>query len=172
MMNEATGNRFSLTREEFLDNFVQLLNATKDYQELIATVEAEEDPDPQEFKALILDKVNRLKLGGVNTRSMELIGTYLRFSLERFTGDKLQFLLPDDLDDGFFTINDGFVDLSSRIESAGQELREIEEKVYFLTRMLPPQNIDKIRLLLKAVSSLFKSIIRKDFEDLEPGRSV
>jgi len=155
-----------LTREEFLDNFLQLLNTLKGYQELILKVE-EEDLEAAKVKILVQEKINQLKFGGVNVRTMEMIGTYLRFSLEKFTGDKLQFLLPDEPNDSFFKVNDGFLELSDKITQMEGELEEIQEKVYFLTKTLPPQSMDKTRLLLRAVSSLFKSIVRKDYQDIE-----
>jgi chemotaxis protein CheZ len=98
---------------------------------------------------------------------MEIIGTYLRFTLEKFKGDKLTFLIPDNLNDDFFSINDGFLDLSKTIQKVEEELKEIEEKVYYLVRLLPPHNVDKIRLLLKTISSFFKSIVRRDIADMD-----
>lgn len=150
-----------------MESFVQLYHAIKDYDELVNLVSEDKLLDPQELKSLIQSRISQLEFGSVNVKAMEIIGTYLRFTLEKYKGEKLTFLIPDNLHDDFFSMNDGYLDLSKSIQKIEEELKEIEEKVYYLARLLPPQNVDKIRLLLKAISSFFKSIVRKDIEDME-----
>ncbi len=38
----------------------------------------------------------------------------MRFTLEKFKGEKIKFQIPDKLDDDFFAVNDGFQNLSAR----------------------------------------------------------
>lgn len=166
-MTDSQFTRVSISRADFLDSFVQLYNAIKDYDELLIQFSGEDHLSPDIITKMVQDRMNYLELGSVNVKSMELIGAFLRFSLENFQGEKLNFLMPDEPDDDFFTINDGYLNLSKNIEKVEEEIREVEEKIYYLTRLLPPRNIDKIRLMLKAISCFFKSIIRKDHEDME-----
>ncbi|PCI27933.1 MAG: hypothetical protein COB67_07510 [SAR324 cluster bacterium] len=163
---EANGTKISISRTDFLDSFVQLYRAIKDYDELLVMFADEDKLEPEKVRALILKRMNNLELGAVNVRSMELIGAYIRFSLEKFKGEKLHFMLPDEPGDDFFAINDAYLQLSKNIEEVEQELHEIEEKIYYLVRLLPPQQMDKIRLLIKAIASFFKAIIRKDQGDM------
>ena len=158
-------HRFSISKEEFLENFVHLFESLKDYQELLTKID-DEELDPIAIKSLIHEKTNNLKFGGVNVRVMELIGIYLRFSLEKFNGSNLQFLVPNEPDDGFFKLNDGLESLSTDLHKYQKELNLIEEKIYFLTRILPPQNVQKVRLVLRTISGFFKSIIRQDHADM------
>ncbi len=166
-MEALPSNKVTISRSEFLESFVQLYHAIKDYDELINLVSGDKELSPKEIKSMIQSRVNQLEFGSVNVKAMEILGTYLRFTLEKFKGDKLTFLIPDNLNDDFFSVNDGFLDLSKTIQKVEEELREIEEKVYYLVRLLPPHNVDKIRLLLKTISSFFKSIVRKDFDDMD-----
>ena len=76
-------------------------------------------------------------------------------------------MLPEDPDDDFFTADDGFMDLANRIGTVSSELKSIEEKIYFLIHLVPSPNKKRLRMLLRAISGLFKSIIRKDTEDIE-----
>lgn len=166
-MTVTTANKVTISRAEFLESFVQLYHAIKDYEELVYLFSSGESLQPQEIKAIVQDRMNHLEFGSVNVRAMEIIGTYLRHTLEKYKGEQLTFLIPDAPNDEFFAINDGYLDLSRNIQKIEEDLREIEEKVYYVSRLLPPQNVDKIRLLLKAISSFFKSIVRKDIEDMD-----
>lgn len=166
-MNAVSSNKVTISRSEFLDSFVQLYHAIKDYDELVNLVSEDRSLDPQDIKNIIQTRISQLEFGSVNVKAMEIIGTYIRFTLEKFKGDKLTFLIPDDLHDDFFSLNDGYLDLSKSIQKVEAELREIEEKVYYLARLLPPHNVNKIRLLLKAISSFFKSVVRKDIDDMD-----
>lgn len=165
-MGAITSNKVTITKSEFLESFVQLYHAIKDYEELINLVSDDKALSAHDIKTIIQGRISQLEFGSVNVKAMEILGTYLRFTLERFKGDKLTFLIPDNLTDDFFSLNDGYLDLSKSIQKIESELKEIEEKVYYLARLLPPNNVDKIRLLLKAISSFFKSIIRKDMIDM------
>ncbi len=166
-METVANNKVTISREEFLESFSQLYHAIKDYDELITMVSGDKSLKDKDIRALIQSKVNQLTFGSVNVKAMEIIGTYLRFTLEKFKGEKLTFLIPDNLNDDFFSLNDGYLDLSKSIQKVEEDLREIEEKIYYLARLLPPHNVDKIRLLLKAISSFFKSIVRKDIDDMD-----
>lgn len=150
-----------------MESFTQLYHAIKDYDQLINMVSDDKSLKASDIVSQIQARISQLEFGSVNVRAMEIIGTYLRFTLEKFKGDKLTFLIPDNLNDDFFSVNDGYLDLSKSIQKVEEDLREIEEKVYYLSRLLPPHNVDKIRLLLKATSSFFKSIVRKDIDDME-----
>ncbi len=165
-MGTAIANKVTISRNEFLDSFVQLYRAIKDYDELINLVAQDETMGDQDIRSVIQNRISHLEFGSVNVKAMELLGTYLRFTLEKFKGDKLTFLIPEEINDEFFSLNDGYLDLSKGIQQVESELREIEEKIYYLVRLLPPYNVDKISLLLKAISSFFKSIIRKDIDDI------
>ena len=166
-MEPIASNKITISREEFLESFVQLYHAIKDYDDLISLVSEDKSLTSADIKSIIQSRINQLEFGSVNVKAMEIIGTYLRFTLEKFKGDKLTFLIPEDLNDDFFSLNDGYLDLSKSIQKVEEELKEIEEKVYYLVRLLPPQNVDKIRLLLKTISSFFKSIVRKDIDDMD-----
>ncbi len=166
-MTALINNKVTISRNDFLDSFIQLYHAIKDYDELINLVSDATTQDPQEIKRIIKSRISQLEFGSVNVKAMEIIGTYLKSTLKKFKGEKLTFLIPDHLEDGFFTLNDGYMDLSKSIQKVEEELREIEEKVFYLVRLLPPHNVGKIQLLLKAISSFFKSIVRKDFLDME-----
>ncbi|MCP4751284.1 MAG: protein phosphatase CheZ [Proteobacteria bacterium] len=166
-MNETRPNKISISRSDFLDSFTQLYHAIKDYDELIGLVSRDQAFSLEKVKDIIQDRMTKLEFGSVNVKAMEIIGAYIRFTLEKFKGDTLSFLIPDSPDDDFFSINDGFLELSEKIETIEHELKEIEEKVFYISRLLPPHNIEKIRLLLKAISSFFKSIVRKDIEDMK-----
>ena len=166
-MSAVISNKVSISRSEFLDSFVQLYHAIKDYDELVNLVSEDKSLDPQDIKTIIQNRISQLEFGSVNVKAMEIIGTYLRFTLEKFKGEKLTFLIPDDLHDDFFSLNDGYLDLSKSIQKVEEELKEIEEKVYYLARLLPPHNVNKIRMLLKGISSFFKSIVRKDVDDMD-----
>ena len=165
----TSGNNYtiSISREDLLESFVQLYHAIKDYDELIGLVSNQQEFSPGKIREIVQTRMSNLEFGSVNVKAMELIGAYMRFTLEKFKGDKVTFQIPERPEDDFFEINDGYQKLSSRIETIEQELKEIEEKVFYISRLLPPRNIEKIRLLLKAISSFFKSIIRKDVIDME-----
>ncbi len=166
-MEALPSNKVTISRSEFLESFVQLYHAIKDYDELINLVSDDKSLDPKDIKKIVQSRINQLEFGSVNVKAMEILGTYLRFTLEKFKGDKLTFLIPDNLNDDFFSLNDGFLDVSKTIQKVEEDLREIEEKVYYLVRLLPPHNVDKIRLLLKTIASFFKSIVRRDFDDMD-----
>ncbi len=161
-----SNNRVSISRSDFLDSFVQLYHAIKDYDELITLCSNDSDLDSNKLRSIIQNRMNNLEFGSVNVRGMEIIGAYVRSTLANFKGDKLNFLLPDNPDDDFFAVNKGYLELSKTIEVIEEELKEIEEKIYFLSGLLPPHNIQKIQLLLKAIASFFKSIVRKDSDDM------
>ncbi|MCP4296184.1 MAG: protein phosphatase CheZ [Proteobacteria bacterium] len=160
------GIKVSVTKSEFLECFIQTYHAIKDYEELMKTLSDQDEIDPDHLDELLLERQKHMELGAVNVRSMELIGAFIRFALKRFKGEKLNFLVPEDPGDDFFSLNDAYLNLSEKIEEVEKELYSIEEKIYFLIRLLPPQNIDKVRLIIKAIAGMFKSIIRKDSEDL------
>lgn len=166
-MDTKGSNKISISKADLLDSFVQLYHAIKDYDELIGLVADEKQYSIQKIKEIVRTRMSNLEFGSVNVKAMELIGAYLRFTLEKFKGEKIKFLIPDEPDDDFFAVNNGFLSLSDNIENIEKELQEIEEKVYYISRLLPPKNIEKIRLLLKAISSFFKSVVRKDSTDME-----
>ena len=166
-MSSNNSHRISISKAELLESFVQLYHAIKDYDELVGQVADEKHTSMLKIKEIVQTRMSNLEFGSVNVKAMELIGAYMRYTLEKFKGEKITFLIPDGPDDDFFAINDGFLHLSDQIETIEKELLEIEEKVFYISRLLPPINIEKIRLLLKAISSLFKSIIRKDSTDME-----
>ncbi len=163
----AQTHNCTLTQEEFLDSFIQLYHAIKDYEELLVSFADETQLDEQTIKREMRKRINQMQFDGVSTKSMEMIGAYLRFSLKNFQGDKLSFAVPDEPTDDFFAANEGLLPTAKAIAKAEQGLLEVQEKVYFLTRLLPPRNTERLRLLLKSISSLFKAIIRQDFVDLE-----
>ncbi len=166
-MSNGSNYTISISKADLLESFVQLYHAIKDYDELIGQVSNEPEFSPVKIKEIVQERMSNLEFGSVNVKAMELIGAYLRFTLEKFKGEKIKFQIPERPEDDFFAINDGFLHLSSRIETIEQELKEIEEKVFYISRLLPPKNIEKIRLLLKAISSFFKSVVRKDVLDME-----
>ncbi|MGK0288844.1 MAG: chemotaxis protein CheZ [bacterium] len=98
---------------------------------------------------------------------MNLLGAYLKYTLGLLKGEKITFLIPENPDDEFFRFNPGYVDLSKDIQSVEGELSEVEDKVFYLTKFLTITNKEKIRKLLRAISSFFKSIIRKDQLDIQ-----
>ena len=157
----------SLTRDEFLDSFVDLYQAIKDYESLLVMFADQARPEPTEVMQLIEEQLNHFDFDGVNAKAMGMIGAYIKFTLSNFKGSKLTFSIPDSPGDGFFKDNDGLVDMSDHIEQTERGLLDIQEKIYFLTKIIPPKNVEKIRLLLKSISSLFKSIVRKDLQDLD-----
>ncbi|MFH2131708.1 MAG: protein phosphatase CheZ [bacterium] len=165
-MGKKSGYPISISKNDLLESFVQLYHAIKDYDELLELVSDDQKYSPQKIKEIVQLRMSHLEFGSVNVKAMELIGAFLRFALEKFKGEKIKFLIPNEPDDDFFAINDGFLALSDRIETIEKELREIEEKVFFICQLLPPKNVEKIGLLLKAISSFFKSIIRKDVTDM------
>ena len=166
-METVASNKICISKEELLESFTQLYHAIKDYDELINLMSDDKSLKAHDIKSLVQSRINQLEFGSVNVKAMEIIGTYLRYTLDKFKGSKLTFLIPDNLNDDFFSLNDGYLDLSKNIERVEEELKDIEEKVYYLARLLPPFNVDKISLLLKAISSFFKSIVRKDIQDME-----
>lgn len=166
-MGESSKYKVTILREDLLESFVQLYHAIKDYDELIGQVSNEQEFNAEKIREIVQTRMSNLEFGSVNVKAMELIGAYLRFTLQKFKGEKLTFEIPEDPDDDFFSINDGFLQLSQNIESVEKDLKDIEEKVFYISRLLPPNNIEKIRLLLKAIASLFKSIVRKDVMDME-----
>jgi chemotaxis protein CheZ len=165
-MGTVIANKVTISCAEFLDSYVHLYSAIKDYDELITLVADDQSLESQDIKNMIQSRITHLDFGSVNVKAMELLGTYLKFTLDKFKGDKLTFLIPEEIDDDFFSLNDGYLDLSKSIQNVESELREIEERIYYLVRLLPPYNVDKISLLLKAISSFFKSIVRKDVDDI------
>lgn len=162
----ATTNKITISRSDFLESFVHLHHAIKDYDELVNLFSDDTTFSPVEIRDIVRSRMNNLEFGSVNVRAMEIIGTYLRYTLEKYTGEKLTFLIPDFPEDDFFQFNDGYVELSHEIEKVEEELKEIEEKIYYLSRLLPPFNVARTRLLLKTISGFFKSIIRKDVDDM------
>jgi len=166
-MSDGSKYTISISKDELLESFVQLYHAIKDYDQLIGLVSNEQDFNPGQFKEIVQQRMSHLEFGSVNVKAMELVGAYLRFTLERFKGQKIRFQIPDDPTDDFFAVNNGYLELSKSIEAVEQDLKEIEEKVFYISRLLPPKNIEKIRLLLKAISSFFKSVVRKDVVDME-----
>lgn len=162
-----SNNRCSVSKEEFLDAFVQLYHAIKDYEGLLTEFSSSDQHDPQAVQAAIQERVNSMQFDGLNVRAMEMMGAYLRSTLDHYQGEKLNFYLPQDPDDDFFKTNDGYAELSLTIEEVESDLNEIQEKVFYITRLLPPRNIEKLRLILKAVASFFKAVVRKDFDDIE-----
>ncbi len=165
-MRTEIKNKITISRSEFLESYVQLYRAIKDYDELINQVASDDSLENEDIKSIVQNRISHLEFGSVNVRAMEVLGTYLRFTLEKFKGDNLTFLIPEKLNDDFFSLNDGYLDLSKSIQTVEKELKEIEEKIYYLVRLLPPHNVEKISLLLKAISSFFKSIVRKDVDDI------
>ncbi len=157
----------SITRDEFLDSFVELYHAIKDYESLLVMFSEEARPNPQEVMKILEEQVNHFNFDGVNSKAMGMIGAYIRFTLSNFKGPKLTFSIPDSPSDEFFTDDPSMVGMSDHIEQVERGLMEIQEKVYYLTKVLPPKNTEKIRLLLKTISSFFKSIVRKDFQDMD-----
>ena len=157
----------SITRDEFLDSFVELYHAIKDYESLLVMFSEQTRPDPLEVMKVIEEQVQHFNFDGVNSKAMGMIGAYIRFTLSNFKGPKLNFSIPDSPSDEFFTDDPSMVGMSNHIEEVERGLMEIQEKVYYLTRILPPKNTEKVRLLLKTISSFFKSIVRKDFQDMD-----
>jgi chemotaxis protein CheZ len=166
-MTQNNGNQVSISKSDFMESFVQLYHAIREFDELIRLVSDDRHFDAHKIKDMIQNRLNYMEFGSVNVKAMEIIGAYLRFTLEKFKGDTLKFIIPEHPSDDFFSLNDGYLALSKSIEAVERDLKEIEEKVYYLSRLLPPNNIEKIGLLLKAISSFFKAIIRKDTLDME-----
>jgi len=166
-MNSENRNPISISKTDFMESFTHLYHAIREFDELIRLTSDEQQFEARKIKEIIQNRLNHLEFGSVNIKGMEIIGAYLRYTLERFKGETLTFMIPDSPGDDFFSLNDGYLALSKNIETIEKELREIEEKVYYISRLLPPNNVEKIRLLLKAIASFFKAIIRKDILDME-----
>lgn len=166
-MTELNSNRFSLTPEEFLETYVKLYHEVKDYQELLQVYKDADSDDPKIVAEALQLRVDRLRNEGINLKGMELIGAYIRFTLETFQGEALDFVLPPEPTDDFYDLDNGYESLQKDVEVVEAELRELENKVYYLTRFLPSQNADKLRLLLRSISGFMKSVVRKDYEDME-----
>ncbi|MDT8447414.1 MAG: protein phosphatase CheZ [bacterium] len=162
-----SNNRCSVSKEEFLESFVQLYHAIKDYEGLLTEFSGQDRLDPNRVQAALQERINGMQFAGLNVRAMEMLGAYLRSTLDHYQGEKLNFYLPQDPDDDYFKTNDGYAELSNRIEEVEADLGEIQEKIFYITRLLPPKNIEKLRLILKAIASFFKAVVRKDFEDIE-----
>ena len=92
----------SITRDEFLDSFVELYHAIKDYESLLVMFSEEARPNPQEVMKIIEEQVNHFNFDGVNSKAMGMIGAYIRFTLSNFKGPKLTFSIPDSPSDDFF----------------------------------------------------------------------
>ncbi|MBU2643285.1 hypothetical protein KKI24_01150, partial [bacterium] len=131
-MGKKNSYPISISKNDLLESFVQLYHAIKDYDELLEVVSDDQNYSPQKIKEIVQLRMSHLEFGSVNVKAMELIGAFLRFTLEKFKGEKIKFLIPSEPDDNFFAINDGFLALSDRIETIEKELREIEEKVFFI----------------------------------------
>jgi len=160
-------NRCSLSKDEFLDSFVQLYHALQGYQDLLTEFSENEGSDKQRIQTMLQERVNKMQFDGLNVRAMEMIGSYLRSTLDLYKGDKLNFHLPPEPTDDFFKLDDSYAELSNNIEDVEQELTQIQARIFYITRMLPPRNIEKLRLILKGIAGFFKAIIRKDFDDIE-----
>lgn len=157
----------SISRADFLDSYIKLYQNIKDYESLIRKFSEPGNLDPQMILDEVHDRINHLEFGGVNVKAMEIIGAYLRYTLDHFKGDQLNFLLNDDLAEEGLPLDDGYCGLSKSISDVEKDLAEIDARIFYLIRYLPPQNVDKIKLVVKAISSLFKAIIRKDHVDME-----
>jgi len=160
-------NRCSLSKNEFLDSFVQLYHVLQGYQGLLTEFSESDEVDPHRIQAMLQQRVNEMQFDGLNVRAMEMIGSYLRSTLDLYKGDKLNFHLPAEPEDEFFQLDDSYAELANNIENVEQELTQIQARIYYITRMLPPKNIEKLRLILKGIAGFFKAIIRKDFDDIE-----
>lgn len=164
--SEAKGSpqEIRLSKKDLLDAFLQLYHTVKNYADLVQESKLEETADPQKLATLLQSHIRSLDYGSVNVQSMELIGTYLKSTLEMFKKDKITFLMPPEPDDDFFNINGDYEGLSKAIEEVESELTDIQEKVYYLTRYAPFSSKEKTRQVLRTIAELFKSIIRKDNE--------
>ena len=160
-------HRCSISKGEFLENFVQLYRAVKDYEALLSEFAKQDGTEAKSIQTMLQDRVNGMQFDGLNVRAMEMMGAYLRSTLDHYKGDKLNFFLPEEPNDEFFKADDSYVELSSKIEEVEEQLEEIQARVFYITRLLPPRNIEKLRLILKGIARLFKSIVPKDFDDLE-----
>lgn len=164
-MSEQIQN--NITRAEFLDSFIKLYHNVKDYDGLITAFSEGGEVNAEMLKAKLQDHANHLELTGINVKAMEMIGAYLRYTLDHFKGDTLQFLLEEEFEEEGVLLSDGYAELSKNIEEIEGELHEIDKKIFYLIRFLPYQNTEKIRLIIKTISSLLKAVIRKDTVDME-----
>ena len=112
----SSNHTFTLTRDEFLDSFVELYQAIKDYESLLVLYSDKARPEPAEVMKLIEEQLNHFDFDGVNSKAMGMIGAYIKFTLSNFKGSKLTFSVPDTPGDGFFKENDGLLDMSDHIE--------------------------------------------------------
>ena len=160
-------NCCSISKQEFLDSFAKLYKAIEDYQQLLTEFSNRENLDTGRLQAMLQEQVNHTQFDGLNTRAMGMVGSYLRSTLEMYKGDKLKFRLPSEPEDDFFPVDDSYAQLANDIETVEKELEQIQARIFYITRLLPPKNIEKLRLILKGIAGLFKAIVRKDFDDIE-----
>ena len=160
-------SKISISRADFLSSVQDLYNSISNFEEATRSFEDSGEIELSKIKKILTERKERSDYGADNIRSMEIIAAYVRSTLQYYKGEKLSFMLPEEPDDDFFTADDGFVNLANRIEPITNELKSIEEKIYFLIHLVPSHNKKRLRMLLRAISGLYKSIIRKDMEDIE-----
>ena len=166
-MVQKQQNKVLISREDFLSSVLDLYNSIRNFEEATSSFDDNGEIDLSKIKKILTDRKEQSDYGADNIKSMEIIAAFIRSTLQYYKGEQLSFIIPDEPDDDFFTRDDGYVNLANRIEPLNNELKSIEEKIYFLIHLIPSHNKKRLRMLLRAISGLFKSIIRKDTEDIE-----
>lgn len=165
-MNKQDTDKITISKNDFIENFETLYNVFEGFKKIDHLSKNSTSGSIEKVKE-ILEDFNQQNLAKINTQTLHMFKAYIQYTLTKFKDDQLNFLVPTDQEDPLLSKNDGFKDISQTISETEKMLLEIEEKVYYLTRFIPPFRSDRVRLILKTISSLFKSIIRKDNLDIE-----
>lgn len=165
-MNKQDTDKITISKSDFIENFETLYNVFESFKQIDELSDSQSPYNLEKIRAVIRN-FNQQNAAKINPQTLNMFKAYIQYTLTKFKDEHLNFVLPRDQNDELLSKNDGLEDLSNQISETEKALRDIEEKIYYLTRYLPPFRSQKVRLILKTISSLFKSIIRKDSTDIE-----
>lgn len=165
-MDKQDTSRINISKIDFIENFEILFNIFQSYKE-ISILSKQDKPGTAEKIQLLIEEFEQQTPLDISPQTVKMFKAYIQYTLTKFKGEQLHFLVPTSPEDPLLSKNDGLEEISKQITETEKMLGSIEEQVYYLTRFLPPFRSEKVRVILKAISTLFKSIIRNDSSDIE-----
>jgi len=155
-----------LSKHEILDALQGLSLIAREYGAMLENLSQGAEPAEEAWKRL-LNLGQQLKSGRLAFSRMRLIMALTRHVIARWNGDQLRFQIPSVIGELGDRDNSELSEYSNSLKQHLKPSQQLVSEVRAMSRALDLEGREYLAGLLGDISSLFKALVRQDWEDVE-----
>lgn len=156
-----------VTKDQLLRDYVKLREWLTEYWTFLEKLPLDVFVEQEHLVYYLREQRDKLEESRLKLKSLELIGAFLNFAIQRVKSESMVFRLPREMPEPPPVEYQEISTLSMQAKKTEAKLNHLVDQILYLASHLPIDSEERMAPLLRTIGSLFKAIIRQDGEDMK-----